>query len=369
MEVGTVDQFYNPDLKPLIETAERFAAKEIPGKMVKLDSLEKPGFPWEAIRAGGEAGFLWGPLSEELGGASLGLEALAVLIEKLAEGAAGLAAIFAAHLATTATLAGFESLKPMLSKMADHSADPQPFLFGVALPRTAVPLSRPAIPMVEEKGGDLIITADFICFPAPGECCRVALVTGEKNAHAVMVESDRVKSFSEAVYPGSGLEEFSTKGLKLDNFKASDDELLDKTVCATLWRHLRVLLAAAQLGNARAAARQAWQYAEERIQTGRKIIEHQDVRRVLENMMEQVSAMLGMVRLAAGAPPGEAAGALARRAYTFCGTSAEQVCLDAVQTLGGYGYMKDYGLEKRLRDAKSIQCLLGTYPEDMLGGV
>jgi alkylation response protein AidB-like acyl-CoA dehydrogenase len=78
--------------------------------------------------------------------------------------------------------------------------------------------------------------------------------------------------------------------------------------------------------------------------------------------------MLGIVRLAASAPEGDAAIALARRAYTFCGTAAEQVCLDAVQTLGGYGYMKDYGLEKRLRDAKSIQCLLGTYPADILGG-
>lgn len=362
-----MDQFYNPDFKPLVETAERFAEREILGKVVKLDSLEKPGFPWDAIRAGGEAGFLCGPLSEEVGGGSLGIEALAVLIEKLAEGAAGPAMIFAAHLAVTATLAGFEALKPMLSKMAEHAADSQPFLFGVALPKTAVSLDRPAIPLVEEKKGDLVIAGDFVCFPAPTSCRQVMLVTGEKDAQAALVDSDRFKALSEATYPGSGLEEFSATGLKLDNFKVSDDEVLDKSACQPLWRHLRILTASAQLGNARAAARQAWEYAGERIQTGRKIIEHQDVRRTLENMAELLSAMLGMARLAASAPTGNAAVALARHAYTFCGTAAEQVCLDAIQTLGGYGYMKDYGLEKRARDAKSLQCLLGTYIEDILG--
>lgn len=364
-----MDTYYSPEIEPLVETARRFAKKEILDKVVKLESLEKPEFPWEAVRAGGEAGFLNGPLGEEVGGASLKLDALAVLIEKLAEGAAGPAIIFAAHLAVTATLAGFEALKPMLSKMAEHSADSQPFLFGVALPRTAVSLDRPAIPLVEVKKGDLTITGDFVCFPSPSSNRRVMLVAGEKEAYAALADSDRVKSFSEVVYPGSGLTEFTTAELKLEKFRASDDEVLDKSVCRPLWRHLRVLLAAAQVGNARAAAHSAWEYAKERIQTGRRIIEHQEVRRMLEGMAEQVDAMSGMLRLAAGAPEGDYANAIARRAYTFCGTAGEQVCMDAIQTLGGYGYMKDYGVEKRARDAKSLQCLLGTYPEDILGGI
>jgi len=364
-----VDIYHDEELRPLAQTAQRFATKEILGKVVNLESLEKSGFPWEAISAGGQAGFLCGPLDEELGGASLGLPAMAVLIEKLAEGAAGPAAIFAMHLAATAALASVDAVRPLFEEMAAHSTDAQPFLVGVALPRTAVSIDRPAVPEVVEEGGDLTVTGDFVCLPAPEVCHRVLVVTGEKDAHPLIVDAERIKPLVGEVYPGSGLDEFPPAGLKLDDFKASDDEVLEKSVPARLYRNLRVLLAAVHLGNACAATRTAWEYAEERIQTGRKIIEHQEVRRILENMTELTEAMIGTVRLAAGAPEGEAASDMARRAYTFSGTAGEQVCLDAIQTLGGYGYMKDYGIEKRTRDAKSIQCLLGTYPEDILGGI
>ena len=363
-----MNSYYNPEFKPLLETAQRFATREITGKVVKLDSLEKPGFPWEAIRVAGEAGFLCGPMSEDIGGGALSLEALTVLIEKIAEGAAGPATIFATHLAVVRALAGVESAKPLLKRMAEQSADPQPFLFGASLPMTAVPLNRPAIPEVEESKGDIVITGDFICFPSPEVCRHVVLVTGEKDAHSICVDAAKMSPHGSAVFPGSGLEEFTASGLRLDEFRATDDEIMDKTISAQLRRNLRVLLAAAQLGNARAALRTAWQYAEERVQTGRKIIEHQEVRRILETMAEQADAMTGMVRLAACAPEDKIGWDLARRAYTFCGSAAEQVCLDAVQTLGGYGYMKDYGVEKRVRDAKSLQCLLGTYVEGILGG-
>jgi alkylation response protein AidB-like acyl-CoA dehydrogenase len=61
------------------------------------------------------------------------------------------------------------------------------------------------------------------------------------------------------------------------------------------------------------------------------------------------------------------ASSLAAQAHGFCDGEAEKVCLDAVQVLGGYGYMKDYGVEKRLRDCKSLQGILGSYVADWLG--
>jgi len=271
-------------------------------------------------------------------------------------------------MAATAALVGLGSAKPIIEQVAEHSADEKPYLVGVAIPMTAVSISSPAIPEVVEEGGDIKVTGDFICIPAPEVCQRIILLTGEKDAHVLNIGSERLQPLTRAIHPGSGLDEFRSSGLKLDDFKATDDEILDNSAAAPLWRNLRVLLAAAQVGNARAATRTAWRYSEERFQTGRIIIEHQEVKRTLENMNEQTMAMFGMVRLAAGAPDGDAANKLARRAYTYAGTLGELVCLDAIQSHGGYGYMKDYGVEKRTRDAKSLQCLLGTYPEDILGG-
>ena len=363
-----MESVFDKELDALVETARRFAKKEILGKVVKLDSLEKPAFPWEAIQSGGEAGFLTGPLDADLGGADLGLDAMAVLVEHLAEGATGPAAIFATHLAAVTKLADRPGAKALLEQMAEHCADEKPFLFGVALPATAVPLDRPASPIVEDRNGDLEITGDFLCLPSPDLCRHVLVATGEKADYLAVLDGEKLRPYSFDAYPGSGLDEFHPAGLKLDGVKATDDEVIGSAPAATLYRDIRVLLSAAQVGNARAAANYAFEYAHERVQTGRKIIEHQQVRKMIEGMFEKVEAAMGSVRLAANAPDGDAGCGIARRAYTSVGTAVEEVCQDAVQSLGGYGYMKDYGIEKRLRDAKSLQCLLGTYPEDVLGG-
>jgi alkylation response protein AidB-like acyl-CoA dehydrogenase len=52
----------------------------------------------------------------------------------------------------------------------------------------------------------------------------------------------------------------------------------------------------------------------------------------------------------------------------FSGSACEDVCLDAIQSLGGYGYMKDYGLERRLRDLKTIQSVPGGQALEWIGG-
>lgn len=361
-----MQSYFNPELGPLVETALRFAKKEILGKVVNPESLEKPGFPWDAIRAGGAAGFLTGPLDEENGGANLDLSALAVLVEHLAEGAAGPAAIFASHLAATTALTGAACAKPILSRIAEHCADSMPPLIGIALPATVTSLDRPAIPLIVKKGGDLIVSGDFISMPSPENCRWVLLPSSEDNGQVFLIESDKMRSFMKPIYPGSGLDEFHPSRIELNDFKVTDAEIISGASSNAIYRNIRLLLAAAQVGNARSAARTALEYAKERTQTGRKIIEHQEVLRMIAGMMERVDAATGLLRLAAAASAGEEADTLARRAYTFCGSAAEDVCQDSVQTHGGYGYMKDYGVEKRLRDAKSIQCILGTYPADIL---
>jgi hypothetical protein len=348
------------DRRTMVETARKFAQAEIVPRL-HLESTEPVAFPWEVARKGGEAGYLSGTLSEELGGIGLDPLAQALILLHLAEGSAGAAAIFAVHQAAVSALqsgAAEIGVRSMLNRMTDQAASERPELWALAFPDPIAPW-HPAEPgakryislLTPEVAGRVVVLAL--------EPSRVSCLKAEAAAGAV------VRS-----YPGSGLEEFPTCRLELAEKILDPAVVLQGEAAAQAGQAARqalwLLLSAILVGNARAAARSARAYANERVQTGRVIIEHQEVRRKLDTMDMLIEAGLSLVTRTAGRLS-EGGLEPARQCYLFCGTAAESVCLDAVQTLGGYGYMKDYGLEKRLRDCKTLQALTNSYPEDWLG--
>jgi hypothetical protein len=114
--------------------------------------------------------------------------------------------------------------------------------------------------------------------------------------------------------------------------------------------------AAIAAGIARAALEYAIAYADEREQFGRRIRQFQGVRMKLADMKVRVDAAAAMVREAAVA--GSHAAAAGSR--VFASESAMWVTTQAVQIFGGYGYMRDYPVEKLMRDAKATELLAQT---------
>jgi alkylation response protein AidB-like acyl-CoA dehydrogenase len=123
----------------------------------------------------------------------------------------------------------------------------------------------------------------------------------------------------------------------------------------------RLGIAACATGVARAACDAAVAYARERYQFGRAIIDHQGIGFLLADMATQVEAGRALYRAAARLhDSGRPFGAQAAMAKLFCTDMAMKVTTDAIQVLGGTGYVADYPVERYFREAKVLQILEGT---------
>jgi len=123
----------------------------------------------------------------------------------------------------------------------------------------------------------------------------------------------------------------------------------------------RPAIAAQALGIAEGALAYALEYARTRSTFGQPIAEHQLIQAMLADGATSIEAGRGLVyRAARQNDRGERNTRLASMAKCFCGDAAMRITTDAIQVLGGYGYMKDHPLERMFRDAKLTQIFEGT---------
>lgn len=370
--------------RQIAETAERFARKELLNSFKDVLETKEPEIPWEAIRSAGQMGLLTGPLPEELGGIALDAVSEVVLWDRIATGMAGAATLMALHTAGLQVLADLQGEVPEVRTwienhlLQEHSG--RPCLLGLVIPEPVEDCPDPVAAALTRETGEqgCTLQGGFLCLPAPSAVSRMLVLVPEGDQDAVLFWAEGTAATSCFVpsYPGSGLEEIPWGRLRFADPTPLSGEILCKGNQASgliqkVFTRLRLALAAVQTGNAEGALLEARAYARERVQTGRTIIEHQEVRKMLTQMETQVQACRSLV-YRAGALAQDTSGSnrleiLAAQAHRFCDSTAESVCLDAVQVLGGYGYMKDYGVEKRLRDCKTLQALLGSCCTDWLG--
>lgn len=153
---------------------------------------------------------------------------------------------------------------------------------------------------------------------------------------------------------------FSNVRVPLENRIGSEEEGFHQTM--KFLEENQIEVAAQAVGIGQGALEQAVAYAKKRIQFGKPIIENQGLQWMLAEMAittEAARAFLYMVthRFSRG---DDQVGPLASMVKVFASDVAMRVSTDAVQILGGYGYMEDYPLERMMRDAKSTQIYPGT---------
>ena len=156
-----------------------------------------------------------------------------------------------------------------------------------------------------------------------------------------------------------GLRGCPTADVTLRGVEVSAGELIPGACELTreMARRFRGPASAICAGITGSSLRTASGYAQERYQAGCNIIEHQQVRSMLADMLaDYQSACDAADKLSSGATISESAAATL---FVRSKKGAARACTDGVQLLGGYGYMEDYGQERRMRDAKQAQCLLG----------
>ena len=356
--------FETEETRFIAETAGRFAA----GELSELNAAEREGKHnkelWDqALASGGQLGFFLGPLPADLGGTGMDAISRVTLVSKIARTQAGFAVTVAIHYAALAALKGLsdrEEARKVFPELSLPGPAGMPRLLSLAFPEEVFDLQN-------SPGGS------FLALPDPSVAFKVVLL--DSNRGISVLDPAGLLELRTPAYPGSGLDElprcrldFRQRGNPFEG-KAEIPKSGVKAAGEACRAELKLLLSAAQAGNAAGAQAAALAYTQERKQTGRLIIDHQEVRRVLSQSEMLLRALESFILRAALDPDSAPENGIRANdlVFRFTCQSAERICLDAVQTLGGYGYMKDYGLEKRLRDAKTISALSGSFLSDCLG--
>lgn len=189
---------------------------------------------------------------------------------------------------------------------------------------------------------------------------------GKRGISGFLVPTDRPGYFVDKIEHKLGQSASDTCGLRFENLHLEPDLLLGEegrgySIALSNLEAGRIGIAAQSIGMAQAALEIAVGYARERVSMGKPIIEHQAVGFRLADMASRLEAARQLVLHAAsvkdtGAPCLKEAS----MAKLVASETAEAVCSAAIQTLGGYGYLEEFGLAKIYRDVRVCQIYEGT---------
>lgn len=157
-----------------------------------------------------------------------------------------------------------------------------------------------------------------------------------------------------------------TRGLTFNKVKVPKENMLGNPgdgwlIAMKTLDHSRPLVASSAVGGAQHALDEALKYAQERVQFGKPIGQFQMIQSILANMAMKVECSRLLVHKAAWMADNKIKNTkIASYAKAFAADSCMEVATDAVQVFGGYGYSKEYPVEKIMRDAKLLQIYEGT---------
>ena len=353
----------------LQDMARKFAANEIRPKAVEYDHASK--FPEDIFEKAFALGLMSGYIPEEYGG--LGLSALdtCIIEEELGWGCSGIA--------TSLTSNGL-ALTPILIAGTDEQKKRYVAPFAEKLQYASFCLTEPGagsdaggIATTAKKEGDSYLLNGRKCFITNGSYA---------SQYTVFASTDRSKGhkgLSAFVVPRSlsgvsvgkkedkmGQRASDTADVLFEDVKVPAGNLLGKEgegfkIAMITLDYARPTVAAMAVGVARAAFELAMQYSKERVQFGVPIAMNQAIHFLLADMaMDIEAARLLTYKGAWLLDEGKRNTKESSFAKAFAADLAMRVTTDAVQIYGGYGYMRDYPVEKLMRDAKLLQIYEGT---------
>ncbi|MEU8296757.1 acyl-CoA dehydrogenase family protein [Micromonospora sp. NPDC048909] len=344
-------------------------AKVAPNAAEADETGEFPKASYEALRA---ADFHAPHIPVEYGGAGADALATAIVIEEVARACASSSLIPAVNKLGTMPLllAGSEELKRRyLTPVAAGDA-----MFSYCLSEPEAGSDAASMTTRAVRDGDHWIlngVKRWITNAGVSEFYTVFAVTDpsarSRGISAFVVEkSDPGVSFG-APEKKLGIKGSPTREVYLDNVRIPADRMIgaEGTGFGTAMRtldHTRVTIAAQAVGIAQGALDYAKGYVRERKQFGKAVAEFQGVQFMLADMGMKLEAARQLTYAAAGkSERGDADltyfGAAAK---CFASDAAMEITTDAVQLLGGYGYTRDYPVERMMRDAKITQIYEGT---------
>ncbi len=354
----------------IVETARRFAQERLAPTAA---AREKAGrIEPEIIRELGEMGFLGATLSAEWGGSEIDMETYARVVEEIAAGDGSVSTLVSVHNAPTC------EILQMYGTDAQRETWLRPLATGAAVGSFA--LTEPgagsdasALRTRAVRDGDsYVITGSkqFISNASIGQTTILFAVTdpaaGKKGISCFIVRNDTPGYQVARVEEKLGQKASDTCHLVFDGMRVPEAQRIGAEgegyrIALSTLEAGRIGIAAQSVGMARAALEYAIAYAKDRRGFGKAIIDHQAVGFRLVDAKTRLEASRQMVLHAArlkdaGRPALEAAA----MAKLFASEQAEAICTAAIQTLGGYGFLCDYPVERIYRDVRVCQIYEGT---------
>jgi butyryl-CoA dehydrogenase len=353
----------------------RDAAKDFAQNVLKPQSAgwdQSSIIPTEAIRSLGEMGFYGMLVPESMGGSDAGYLSLALVVEEIAKGDGALSTITSVmNSVVCGPICAFGTKQQQSDWLEDLATGVKLGAFCLTEPQAgsdAAALTTRA--SKNDQGWILSGTKQFI---TNGSICDVAIVfavtdpaLGKKGMSAFLVPANAEGFQVTNIEKKMGQRASDTAQLHFADVQLPENALLGKVgqgyaIALANLEGGRIGIAAQCVGMAQAAFDIAAQYAQERQSFDKALMEHQAVAFRLADMETQIEAARQLVWLAARKKDqAEPALREAAMAKLFASEMAEKVVSEAMQVLGGYGYLNDFPIEQIYRDVRVAKIYEGT---------
>ncbi len=360
----------NDEQRAIRKFVRNFAEREIAVNAAHYDRTE--AFPWDNVRKMGKAGLLGMAVDRQYGGAQADTVSQMIAIEEISRACAATGTIMAVHASPgTLPIALFgteEQKRAFLPSIASGEAIAA---FSLTEPNAGSDAGRLATTAVLDNGAYVLNGTK--CFVSNGGAAGVYTVfatvdrsRGVKGITAFIVEAATPGLIVGKKEEKLGVRASSTTDLILDACRVPVARRLGGegegfAIAMKVLDAARIGIGAQAVGIAQGAYEAALEYAKIREQFGKPIIANQGIAFMLADMAIRIEAARQLVLHAAALKDANLPyGNEAAMAKTMASDAAVQVALDAVQVLSGYGYSREYPVERMLRDAKATQIYEGT---------
>jgi butyryl-CoA dehydrogenase len=327
-------------------------------------------FPKEVHKGLAELGAYGICVPEALGGAGLDYATLAIVLEEIAAGDGGTSTVISVtNCPVNAILMRYGNQQQQEQWLRPLASGQMLGAFCLTEPHVGSDAS--ALRSTAARQGYVINgVKQFITSGKHGDVAIVIAVTdkgaGKKGMSAFIVPTDTPGYIVDRLEDKLGQHSSDTAQIRFDNCRIPADHLIGNEgegykIALSALEGGRIGIASQAIGMARSALECAVTYAKQRESFGQPIFNHQAVGFRLADMATQIEAARALVMHAASLrDAGQPCLKEAAMAKLFASEMAEKVCSDAIQVLGGYGYVSDFPVERIYRDVRVCQIYEGT---------
>ncbi|EGR1577977.1 acyl-CoA dehydrogenase [Vibrio parahaemolyticus] len=359
----------NEDQRAFADTAQQFSLERLAPMATEWD--EKQIFPKDVLKEAGELGFLSLYTPEEHGGLGLSRLDASIVFEQLSMGCTSTTAFMTIHNMVSWMVASFAT-EDVRAKYCPKLVTGE-WLGSYCLTEPNAGSDAASLTTIASKKGDTYVLNGgkaFISGAGETDVLVVMARTGEAGAKGVSAfvvpaQADGISYGRKE--PKMGWNSQPTRAVTFENVVIPASHLLGEEGQGFIFAMKgldggRINIATCSVGTAQQALNQATQYMQERKQFGKSLAQFQALQFKLADMATELVAARQLVRYAAskldrGDSDATTYCAMAKRFATDVGF---QICDQALQIYGGYGYIKEYPMERYFRDVRVHQILEGT---------